>query len=131
MFNGSNILTSSDGETASLFTPFTGAMPNDNNSYSCLLIHEGAVIFERTIQLDVVLPIGPSSSVELRFSSQPQEQLDDFFVNVLFAPPGLPTLAAFVSDNNFVSDYFLLLLIILHLKLIVTKKVLLMFFLDT
>ena len=97
LFNGSNLLTSSTGSNASLFTPFTGTVPEDTGSYSCLLVFEGSVLFNRTIQVDVNVPMGSSAVITMRFSTQPQEQLDMIFAEEFSLPPGLPTLSALVS----------------------------------
>ncbi len=84
----------------SLFAPFTGLLSGDSGFYSCLLVYEDSVIFNRTIQLTVAFPTGPTAAVALRFSTQSQEQLDEVFNQVYFAPPGLPTLAALVGQQR-------------------------------
>ena len=98
VFNNSNILTASNGASAFLFAPFTGFEADDDGFYSCLLIADEAIIFNRTLRLAVNVPTGTSSSTAIRFSSVSQEEIDQYFAEVFQAPPGLPTLEAIVRS---------------------------------
>ena len=122
LFNGSNILTSSNGNEVSLIAPFTGLLPEDSGFYSCLLVYKDTVIFNRTIQLNVLFPTGPTEAVALRFSTQSQEQLDEVFNQVYFAPPGLPTLAALVSQHSDCLSTVLLFIIMSYRFLMILSQ---------
>ncbi len=91
-----NILTSSNGNSSAvLFTPI-GILPEDDDTYLCLLIFEGSVIYNRTVRIVVNVPEGPGRSIYIRFSTQPQDELDEFLFNFYGLPSGLPSLSAIV-----------------------------------
>lgn len=92
-----NLSTKTDSSVATLISePTVGATADDEDTYSCLLISGENVLLIRTIQLIVLLPEGPGSSVYLRLSALPQEMIDFFFKNMSF-PTGLGPLEYVVS----------------------------------
>ena len=74
-------------------------MPEDGSIYTCQLIFEDSVIFNRTVNITVNAPEESGRSIDIRFSSLPQDMLDNFFVDFFGIPPGLTSLAAIVRDN--------------------------------